>query len=281
MCGFEPKTQDPDANQTSFPTMHYLQRNNVRLAYTEAGSGPTSIVLIHGWLGDHTALAPQFDHFKRTHRTIAVDLRGHGESDKPEQDYTVAGFADDISWLCAQLGIVKPIIIGHSMGGNIALEIAAHYPALATAIVLLDTVIFPLLEIKDNAIMPTIEALRGPDYREAIRLAISGLFHPLDDQVWKARLVEQAVATPQHVALSALLSHTVNFNATELAAACKIPVAYVAATNPMVDLTPFRTLCPQLVTSQVMLAGHYAQLLVPEQVNDMIERFLSANVVTR
>ena len=68
-------------------------------------------------------MVPQFDYFGRTHRVVAVDLRGHGASDKPMQEYTVAGFADDLAWLCDQLGVVKPVVVGHSMGGNVAFEL--------------------------------------------------------------------------------------------------------------------------------------------------------------
>ena len=85
--------------------MQRLNRDGVGLAYEEAGRGEPPILLVHGWTCDHTYFAPQFEHFGRAHRTIAVDLRGHGESDTPEQDYTVAGFADDLAWLCEQLGV--------------------------------------------------------------------------------------------------------------------------------------------------------------------------------
>lgn len=66
---------------------------------------------------------------------ISVDLRGHGESDKPEQDYIMGGYADDIAWLCSELAAAKPVIIGHSMGGVIAFEVAARYPGLPGAVV--------------------------------------------------------------------------------------------------------------------------------------------------
>jgi len=66
---------------------------------------------------------------------ISVYLRGHGDSDKPQTPYTVCGFADDVAWLCGELGVAKPIVIGHSMGGMTALEIAARYPELPSAIV--------------------------------------------------------------------------------------------------------------------------------------------------
>jgi pimeloyl-ACP methyl ester carboxylesterase len=118
-----------------------LRRDGVALAYAEAGSGAPPLLLVHCWCGDHTHLAPQFDYFGRTHRVVAVDLRGHGASDKPMQEYTVAGFADDLAWLCDQLGVVKPVVLGHSMGGNVAFELARRHPDLPAAVVALDSAI--------------------------------------------------------------------------------------------------------------------------------------------
>ena len=257
-----------------------LQRNGMALTYMEAGRGTPPLMFIHGWVGDHTIFMPQFEHFSQTHHTLVVDLVGHGESDKPNRNYTVASFAQDLVWLCSQLGVTKPVIVGHSMGGNIALELAARYPDLPAAILLLDSVIFPLPGFKENALLPVEAALRGPAYREAIREAIAGLFLPTDDQVCKTRLMELAATIPQHVAWSAFHNHLVVHDASEFAAACKVPVGYIAATSPMADLAQFRALCPQLVASQVMQAGHFAPLVAADQINTMIERFLAINVAS-
>lgn len=263
---------------TETARLRTLQRDGVTLAYIQAGSGKPSLVFLHDWAGDHSIFTSQVDHFSYSHRTIAVDLRGHGQSDKPEQNYTMAGFADDIAWLCSQLGMKKPVIVGHSMGGTIALELAARYPDLAAAIILLDSVVFPLPGFKESVLLPGEAALRGPGYRDAIRQAISELFLPTDDQTCRARLMESAAATPRHVAISAFQNHLIDYDASESAAACTVPVAYIAATNPMADLAQFRSLCPQLVTSQVMQAGHFAPLVAADQVNLMIERFLAIKV---
>jgi pimeloyl-ACP methyl ester carboxylesterase len=73
------------------------------------------MVLVHGCGLDHRSLAAQRTFLRVSHRVISVDLRGHGSSDAPRQDYTMQVFGDDLAALCAALGLVKPIVIGHSM----------------------------------------------------------------------------------------------------------------------------------------------------------------------
>jgi len=119
--------------------MKKLNRDGVALFYDEAGSGDPPMLFIHGGIADHTHFAPQFEHFQHDHRTIVVDLRGHGRSDKPHQDYTISGFADDLVWLCRELGLSQSLVVGHSMGGLVALELATHFEDLTAAIVILDS----------------------------------------------------------------------------------------------------------------------------------------------
>ena len=96
---------DPD----SYVAMNTLDRNGITLAYQEAGSGISPVLLVHGFACDHTFLLPQLRFLGDRRRTVAVDLRGHGTSDAPKQDYTMAGFADDLAWISAQLNLEQPI----------------------------------------------------------------------------------------------------------------------------------------------------------------------------
>ena len=153
--------------------MEELVRDGVALTYAEAGSGDPPILLIHGAMNDHSYFAPQFEHFRRRHRTIAVDLRGHGRSAKPRQDYTIHGFADDVAWLGREISLVGPVIVGHSMGGLVALDIAARFADLPAAVVILDTPVVPPQPFAD-ALRPFATALRTPAFREAI----SRVSHP-------------------------------------------------------------------------------------------------------
>ena len=99
--------------------MKKLNRNEVALAYQDRGAGARAIVFIHGLGFDHTTFGPQIELFSRTHRVIAMNLRCHGASDAPKREYAMPVLAEDTAWLCAQLGLVKPVVVGHSMGGTL------------------------------------------------------------------------------------------------------------------------------------------------------------------
>jgi pimeloyl-ACP methyl ester carboxylesterase len=154
--------------------MQSVDRNGVRLIFEEAAGAGAPVVLIHGWCCDHTYLAPQFEHFaKKGRRVVALDLRGHGASDKPVERYSMPGFADDAAFVCDHLGVTKALVIGHSMGGIIAYDFASRYPALLSALVMLDAAI--VLPATSRAVIPKFLAeLGGPDYQRAIRSFVAG-----------------------------------------------------------------------------------------------------------
>lgn len=253
--------------------MQKLVRDGVALAYEEAGQGDPTIVLVHCWTCDHSFLAPQFRHFSASHRVINVDLRGHGESDKPRQAYTVAGFADDVAWLCGQLGVAQAVVMGHSMGGNVALELARRHPDLSRAVVMIDSCIIAPEGFKPFlADMGT--GMRGPDYRSFSQQIIEAVSGPADDPRRKAWITKVMTSAPQHVMSSAYDEHILGWEGEVAAAACKAPALYIGAAQFVSDIERLKAACPQLVVGQTVGAGHFNNQEVPEQVNAMIERFL-------
>lgn len=253
--------------------MQTLTRDGVRLCYEEAGSGGPPLLFVHGWCCDHTYFAPQCDYFRRSHRVIAVDLRGHGQSDKPAQAYSMAGFADDLAWLCERLRVEKPVVIGHSMGGVVALTLAWRLPQVPAAIASVDSPILlppPVVE----SLQPFLSALRGADYRETQRRFVADmLFGADDDAERKARIVDAMSSAPQHVMASAF-EHILAFDHGAAAAGCVVPWLFIAAALPPDHLSRLRDACPHVTIGQTVGAGHFNQLEVPDQVNAMLERFL-------
>jgi pimeloyl-ACP methyl ester carboxylesterase len=115
--------------------MGKLVRDGVGLAYEEAGSGAPPIVLVHDLGSDHSCFASQFEYFRCRHRVVTIDLRGHGQSEGPRGACTVDVLADDLAWLCYELGLYRPVVLGHGLGGMVALDLATRYPDLPWAIV--------------------------------------------------------------------------------------------------------------------------------------------------
>jgi pimeloyl-ACP methyl ester carboxylesterase len=253
--------------------MRQLVHDGVVLAYAEVGRGDPPVLLIHGGMNDRSYFTPQFEHFRRHQRSVAVDLRGHGGSDKPRQDYTIRGFGEDVAWLCRAIGLTTPVIVGHSMGGLVALDIAARLAGLPAAIVILDSPMVPPQPFHD-ALRPFAKALRGPDYRQAIRQFLAPFVGFADDPHRAECLLAGMAATPQHVIASAMEDYLA-YDSAEAAAACKVPLLYVSSGPWFTDLARLQELCPQLITGQTVGSGHYHQLEVPEQVNAMIDRFIT------
>lgn len=256
--------------------MPFLQREDVALHYGWIDGAAPPVVLIHGWCCDNTFLAPQADHFAGAgHAVLAIDLRGHGRSDAPRQPYPIGAFSDDVVWMCKELGIRKPVLIGHSMGGIVAFDIAARWHDLPAAIVMIDSAVV-LPAPARNAIPAMVERLNGPDYRSELRRVMTaGFFLETDDPARREHILQVMTATPQHV-MSAAYRGLGDFDASMAQGHIVVPSLYIAANepSPRSDMARLREIVPDLLRGQTVGSGHFCQLEVPDQVNPMIDRFL-------
>jgi pimeloyl-ACP methyl ester carboxylesterase len=108
------------------------------LAYVEAGEGPP-LLLVHGIGGDWQTWEPVLAPLAASHRVIAVDLPGHGGSAKGAGDYSLGGMANVLRDLMAALGLERATLIGHSLGGGIAMQFAYQYPERCERLVLVSS----------------------------------------------------------------------------------------------------------------------------------------------
>jgi pimeloyl-ACP methyl ester carboxylesterase len=251
--------------------MGSLVRDGVSLFYREEGKG-APILFLHPWGGDSRYFAPQVERFRQSHRCVAVDLRGHGQSDKPRQSYSIELFLDDLGWLCRELDLQQPVVIGNSLGGVLALALASHPTVQARAVVCLDAPVVPPPGLMDG-FRPMAEALRagaGPAALRAFTEQLGGFAAEPERKAW---LMDQFLGNAEHV-MSSALDHILAYDSAPAAAACKAPLLFVSAGPWYTDVPRLRELCPQLMTAQTMGSGHYHELEVPEQVNAILARFL-------
>ena len=115
------------------------------LAYDDRGSGP-AVLLIHGHPFDRTLWRPQLDSLNASRRVVAPDLRGFGESPATPGAVSMSELAGDVWELLAALGIEDVAVVGLSMGGLIAMEMAIARPERVWALGLVATTVQPVAE---------------------------------------------------------------------------------------------------------------------------------------
>ncbi len=252
--------------------MPYAELGDLRLYYDRAGSGDPELVFVHGWCCDRTAFQPQFDHFARTHAVTALDLRGCGRSDRPDDGYAISDFADDLARFCAEVKIEKPVVVGHSLGGMIAVELAARYPSVPRALVLVDPGPIDPLPHTVKIFSAFAEQLAGPRGEDVRRQWVQDM--GTRDEKLARWIVELMCAAPLPVA-TAVIRGVNAWNGVGALALCAVPTLLMRSSlGGSPDSVRLRTIKPDLEVGITVGAGHFHQLEVPDQVNAMIERFL-------
>jgi 3-oxoadipate enol-lactonase len=111
---------------------------DIEINYQEEGSG-FPLILVHGLNGDLTGWALVMPELAKHYRAIALDVRGHGHSGKPDQPYSIRQFSEDLQEFLLQLRVPKAHILGLSMGGAIAQQFALDHPEKIRSLILVST----------------------------------------------------------------------------------------------------------------------------------------------
>jgi pimeloyl-ACP methyl ester carboxylesterase len=254
------------------PHLKSAVREGVNLRYLDIGSGDPAVVFIHGWCCNQSMWGDQIEAFSPKHRIIAVDLRGHGESDKPDQDYDITGFADDMAWLINDIGLDRPVLVGHSMGGVTTLNLLRKVPDIARAAVFVDAGITPfpaeLMPMVDQA----IEALKTPAYVEVAKNAIGQfMFREESPPELRDRVVCDMAEAPQRLMYTAIRSTLSEENYPP--GPMPVPSLFVKAATLQATEEQIKERYPGMEVVS-MDAAHFCHMEKPEEFNAILSRFL-------
>src|SRR5919109_4624293 len=259
-------------------SMATIVHQGITLAYEDRGAGKPAFVFVHGWTCNHTFFAPQAAHFARRHRVVSVDLRGHGESDKPQGPYPIAAYADDLASLIEQLGLGPVVAVGHSSGGMTVLQLAAAHPDCVAAIVMVDPAPFVFPPERRAGLEAMVAAIEAGNQEPRRQFIVNRLFLPTSDRKLVEDVLAVMLAAPSHVAASAMRG-ALAFDGPAVAAQCKVPALHLVAASP--PLNPPHLMAqwlPTVVHGWTVGAGVFSPLEGPDQVNAMIEAFLRHHV---
>ena len=253
------------------------ETNTTGLAFDVAGAGDPHLLFLHGWCGDRSFFAPQFDHFRGSHRVVSVDLPGHGASKAPAA-YTIEALATAVAAVTRQPGLGRGVAIGHSLGAMVALELTRQAPELVDAVIMVDPP--PLSqEVWKGFAGELLPAFQGPDAAAGRRKFVEQMFLPTDDADRRTQIIKLMCGVPSDVAVG-MVKAMAAFDGEAVLRSCEVPVLTIASAVPTNGPAFLLEANPAITIGQTVGAGHFHQLEVPEQVNLMIERFLSIKLPT-
>jgi pimeloyl-ACP methyl ester carboxylesterase len=256
------------------PTFHAA--DGAELSYVDFGPrGSIATLFVHGWQGASAVWLPVMQQLSPRLRTIALDVRGFGESNAAPGPYRVETFADDLSALVASLDLDPLVVIGHSMGAAVAQRFAIDRPDAVEGLVLASPV--PASGVPFSAkVEAMFRATAGNAENANAWLAALTYAEPSPE----ARTIMRAAAaaTPAHVALESFDSWAHLDFATE-AATIDTPTLVLApaADRPMTPEFTRERVANVIPGSRLVVideAGHYLPLEQPERVAALIARFV-------
>ncbi|MFC8180141.1 MULTISPECIES: alpha/beta fold hydrolase [Nocardiaceae] len=171
-----PRTRKLRPVPDSAPRLAFRTVHGYRRAYRIAGEGPV-LLLIHG-IGDNSETWNDvIPHLAQNYTVIAPDLLGHGQSDKPRADYSVAAYANGMRDLLSVLGIEHVTVVGHSLGGGVAMQFSYQFPHMVDRLVLVASGgvtkdVHPILRIASLPLVSeAVKLLRIPGALSLVKLA--------------------------------------------------------------------------------------------------------------
>ena len=257
----------------------FAKLDNARIHYKSWGKGKDALVLVHGWGCNLNHWRDQISDFSKRNRVIALDLPGHGESDKPQLTYTMDLFANAIDAVMRDAKVERAVVVGHSMGTPVARQFYRKYPQKTLGIVIVDGGLRPFgtKEMREQF----LGMFRGPNWKETGAQMFSQMM-PTMPAADKERVMTSFNNTPQYVLVSAMES----MNQESLYGPDKInvPVFAVLAKSPFWQPDTeefFRSLAPDFEMQWMEGVSHFLMMEKPKQFNDAVIAFLNKKALLK
>jgi pimeloyl-ACP methyl ester carboxylesterase len=249
---------------------YILSTDGINIHYKETGNGKTSIVLVHGWLGNTNWWKSQETFLKEKYSIVQIDLGGHGKSDKTRLNWTGEQYADDIKTVINQIDSSEVILVGHSMSGAYVLAALKYLPNVK-AIILVDT----LKDLDQDFTPEQAEQFMFSNYRKDFKSAIENilpqyLFVDETPKMIKHQLQNEFLQNDSELAINAL-KPLYKMDIRKIAKLVDVPVRAINsdATPTIIDNNRkyFKNYNYRTITG----TGHYPMLEKPDEFNIILK----------
>ena len=249
----------------------WVTMNGNKVRYTDTGSdAKNAIVFVHCWTCNSEFWREQVGAFPQF-RVIALDLPGHGESDKPKIEYTIEHFARSVEAVMNDAGVKKAVLVGHSMGTPVTRRFYELYPKKTLGIVTVDGALIPMgpRDEIDKFFQPMFT-----NYRPSVATFLDGMLEPTWPSV-KPFIRSSMLATEDHVGSSAMKNMIEDSFAQH--GKIDVPVLAVMAPSPYwpKDLeSQYRSVAPDIDFQMWTGVSHFLQLERPKEFNGQLKMFI-------
>lgn len=260
-------------SEKQVPQSKFADFGGVKIHYNDSGKGSKAIIFIHGWACNADFWKQSINEFPN-YRTIAVDLPGHGQSDKPKTVYTMDYFAKSIEAVMRDAKVGRAVLVGHSMGTPVARQFYRLYPKKTLGIVIVDgSLRAGTKEQADQFIAP----LRA-NYKENAAKFVDGMLQPIRDEKLKQEIRSAMLATPDYVGLSAMegMAEEKIWTNDKI----NVPVLAIMAESPWwkpdTD-TFYASIAPNLDFRMWQGVSHFLMMEQPAVFNKAVKLFIAKN----
>jgi pimeloyl-ACP methyl ester carboxylesterase len=242
-----------------------ISEDGVSIVYSGAGAGEPALLFIHGGLAERGFWMDQINAFAGSHRVIALDLPGHGESGANREDWSLPRFGADVSAVIGVERIERVILFGNSLGGPVAVEAALLLPKQVLGVVGVDTFhrldyVFPPEEARRRA-----EAFRD-DYSGSIRQMVRELFHKDADPALVAHAGQRMQKSPPAAAY-AMFMGLAGYDVAASARGLAVPLRAINGDLYPTDIDGVRKIKADFAAFVMKHVGHYPMLERPDEFN--------------
>ncbi len=251
----------------------------VRLHYQLRGKGDTTLFFIHGWNLDHSYWQNQVGEFATSYRLVLLDLAGCGASGKNRINWTMESFARDITSILKKEQLKKVILVAHSMGGEIALDVAVATPQTVIGIIGVDNlknVGMTIQEGDEKGIQAYSQELMA-NYPKMAEAMAREMIVSKDSTVIQ-RIVQSYRQANPRIAVPTLLNlypkaATAKYKLGQLL----FPMKFVMSTNTPYDAGALKTYCKQgYRIVRLDSCGHFPMIERPQAFNQALRELLAS-----
>ena len=248
------------------------------------GSGETALVFLHGWGGDREYWKNQVAAFASEYRIVALDQAGHGESKTERKDSSISALSADVEAVVKDLGLKRVILVGHSMGGPVALAAAKRLPGTVVAVIAVDT-----LQNAETKFPPEVaeKLLAGieKDFKGTIEGGFfTGLLPEKSDPALAPWLAKKAEAQEPKMAI-ALMRDIFTLDTAKLMSEAKVPIRCINSGGGYAFFNPTAMEINKKYADYsgvtIDAVGHYPMLEKPDEFNRAFRDALKEFAVKR